>query len=171
QLRQIQERHARGECDIDGILYDRRGGVYRPTDNEDSGELPSYANHRWDEQVVGPAAEEIGMYNFPATTPANGSPPASTTGQGSDHPPVIIRPVQHTYPFPMNHPQLNTVLNPQQQTSSSVYPPPSSDPPPLTPQEAEAAALSAAAAAVVPASAPEDPLRLGGLLPPAYEHP
>ncbi|KAF9361094.1 hypothetical protein BGX26_005961 [Mortierella sp. AD094] len=132
--------------------YVRQGGVYRPPDENDNGELPAYGQHRRDERIVGPAAEEIGMYSF-----SN-----QATEPGSN----IVRPLQ-TYPYPMAHPAMG-VAPPQPLPAGALYPPPSSNPPPLTPQEAEAAALAAAAAAAIatPVLARSNQ---GGILPPTYE--
>ncbi|KAI1318006.1 hypothetical protein EDD11_007389 [Mortierella claussenii] len=160
--------------------YTRRGGVYRPPDGTDNGELPAYGQHRRDERLVGPAAEEIGMYSFaspgpPPLTPNSPYGPPPTTppplGTGAEALGATSRPVQHSYPFPMSHPQLNTVLNHPggpPAAGGALYPPPT-DSPPLTAQQAEAAAV-AAAAIQIPATCATT-LRDGGLLPPAYEPP
>ncbi|KAF9995255.1 hypothetical protein BGZ80_010909 [Entomortierella chlamydospora] len=134
----------------------RQGGVYRPPDENDNGELPAYGQHRRDERIIGPAAEEIGMYSF-----SN-----QVTEPGSN----IVRPLQ-TYPYPAGHPTLGAPPPQQPLPAGALYPPPSSNPPPLTAQEAEAAALTAAAAAAAatvstPALARSND---GGILPPTYE--
>ncbi|KAF9908610.1 hypothetical protein BX616_000073 [Lobosporangium transversale] len=193
------------ENDSDAYLRQGGGGVYRPSDGTDNGELPAYGQHRRDERIVGPAAEEIGMYAFP-TQPPPPLTPNSPYGPPPTPPPPISssshpytdsgaayssRPVQHSYPFPMTHPQLNTALNHHGHgpspvslpTGGALYAPPSSDPPPLTSQQAEAAALSAAIAAAAAATTTTTTTttptaavagaatipRSGSPLPPAYE--
>ncbi|KAF9194724.1 hypothetical protein BGZ51_007951 [Haplosporangium sp. Z 767] len=139
-------------------------GERRNTDNDDNGELPAYGMHRRDERVTGPAVEEIGMYAF-----SNGGPPPPPMAPNAPYPPTIVRPVNQSYPFPMTHPGLNSVLN-QPQPPGALYPPPSPVPAPLTAQEAEAAAIRAAAAAAMPTpSLAAAHLPDGGILPPAYE--
>ncbi|KAF9321382.1 hypothetical protein BG003_002230 [Podila horticola] len=144
------------------------GGVNRQPDEND-GELPAYGQHRRDERVTGPAAEEIGMYSF-----SSGAPPPASPNPA--YPASSIRPTQQTYPFSMNHPAFANSASPI--PAGPLYPPPQSPPPPsMSASEVEAAALSAAAAAVatpVPAhQAPvEDSRRVvaeGGLLPPSYD--
>ncbi|KAF9093261.1 hypothetical protein BGX27_001643 [Mortierella sp. AM989] len=122
----------------------RGGGVYRPPDGNDNGGLPAYGQHRRDERLVGPAAEEIGMYSFSGQT--NAPPPQN-------------------YPYPLAHP--GGFAPPQ--PPGTLYPPPSSSPPPLTSQQAEAAALAAAAAATVTTPVTAAQIPRGGQLPPAYE--
>ncbi|KAF9329957.1 hypothetical protein BG006_007047 [Podila minutissima] len=148
--------------------YLHRGGVNRQPDEND-GELPAYGQHRRDQRVTGPAAEEIGMYSF-----SNGAPPPA--GPNPAYPAASIRPTQHTYPFSMNHPALANPASPV--PNGPLYPPPQSPPPPsMSASEAEAAALSAAAAAVeTPFSAQQAPVEdsrrvvaEGGLLPPSYD--
>ncbi|KAG0035848.1 hypothetical protein BGZ82_005026 [Podila clonocystis] len=144
------------------------GGVNRRPDEND-GELPAYGQHRRDERVTGPAAEEIGMYSFSSGAP----PPVSPN---SAYPAASIRPTQHTYPFSMNHPAFANPASPI--PTGPLYPPPQSPPPPsMSASEAEAAALSAAAAAVAtPLPSHQEPVEdsrrvvaEGGLLPPSYD--
>ncbi|KAI7829643.1 hypothetical protein BC939DRAFT_441353 [Gamsiella multidivaricata] len=134
--------------------YLLHGGVYRPPDGNDNGELPAYGAHRRDERIIGPGSEEIGMYSFSNQAPL---------GMSSGYPSTAIGPAQQNYPFPMTHPGLNTVLPPA--PSGTLYPPP------LTPQQAEAAALAAAAAAALSTLEPSasQGVQQGRSLPPAYE--
>ncbi|KFH64659.1 hypothetical protein MVEG_09391 [Podila verticillata NRRL 6337] len=152
KARQMQQQRMMMDAQGQPYYYDntvvylsRGGGVNRQPDDNDS-ELPAYGQHRRDERVTGPAAEEIGMYSFPS-----GPPPASP----SPYPATSVRPTQHTYPFSMNHPAF---INPTLPIpSGALYPPPQSPPPPpmsppMSATEAEAAALSAAAAAAAVAT-------------------
>ncbi|KAF9404198.1 hypothetical protein BGZ94_004314 [Podila epigama] len=166
---------------------------YRRDDNDD-GELPSYGQHRRDERVTGPAAEEIGMYNFSSDPSRNTPPPPPPPGS---FPATSIRPPpppqqqqqQPTYPYAMNHPAFSHAASPI--PTGPLYPPPQSPPPPLTSgtssstTQAEAAVFDAAAvaaatgvdgnsrgAATTPSSDanPTRHIATGGeFLPPAYE--
>ncbi|KAG0220314.1 hypothetical protein B0O80DRAFT_455895 [Mortierella sp. GBAus27b] len=81
----------------------RRGGVYRPPDGTDNGELPAYGAHRRDERVIEAGPDTIVMYTYPS--------------QPSQQQPFPGRPVHQSYPFPMNHPGLQTPNS--QETPSS----------------------------------------------------
>ncbi|KAF9374633.1 hypothetical protein CPB97_011991 [Podila verticillata] len=174
KARQMQQRmmmDAQGQSyyyDNTAVYLSRGGGVNRQPDDNDN-ELPAYGQHRRDERVTGPAAEEIGMYSFASGPPASPSP----------YPAAAVRPTQHTYPFSTNHPAF---VNPTLPIpSGALYPPPQSPPPPpmgppMSAAEAEAAALSAAAAAAIatPVPAHQPPVEearqvVEGGLPPAYD--
>ncbi|KAF8927587.1 hypothetical protein BGZ58_010295 [Dissophora ornata] len=95
--------------------YVRQGGVYRPPDGNDNGELPAYGAHRRDERLVGPGSEEIGMYSFPVQgTPLSPLPPLPTSPYSNNNNGSVIPP-------------------------GAMYAPPSSEPPPLHGQQTRTA--------------------------------
>ncbi|GJJ72680.1 hypothetical protein EMPS_05038 [Entomortierella parvispora] len=181
QRQQAMQAEYGGEPFDNTLVYASRGGVNRQPDENDNGELPAYGNHRRDERVTGPAAEEIGMYSF-RTNNIVAPPPLSPPPPAGAYPPPSTAdgPVQHNYSFPMSHPSLTNNVFSSPPAGNGLYAPPPSSPPPLhqTAEEARAAAIAAAAAAAVatprPTSAtPVDEstsnLQAGGLLPPSYD--
>ncbi|KAF8961909.1 hypothetical protein BGZ46_001260 [Entomortierella lignicola] len=173
--RELAQQEYYGRNGNGGMPYDnttnylRQGGVYRPPDENDNGELPAYGQHRRDERLVGPATEEIGMYSFSNLN----NNPNTVVVPGSN----IVRPAPNSQQQQQQSQQYPLALL---QGSQPLYPPATttstppviiiSEPSLLARQQAEAAAISAAATAALPTPVmTASQLQRGSNLPPAYE--